>query len=506
MLQILRDKAQSIVIQGIVVIIALVFIFWGVGTNMMNKQEAAIVVNDEEISFQEFQQAYDQAYSRIAQQFGGTIPKGLAESLNIRQQVITQLTQQALLRQGAIEMGLLISGHEIQKEIETMIQFQENGQFNLDRYKTILASNRLSPTKFEKSMRYDLLSQKSITSLSNFAVSPSEFEIKNLYNLEKETVSVSYVALSPDTFMPNIEVLDTDLETWYQGAGNKYLTDPIVKLTYLPFSFKDIGDKITIEDADIQGYYDQHLPEYQLPEKRAARHILFKASPEDSSEVHDGQKLKAAEILDKYIGESERNIVSRFTKARANKPVVLFFDEVEALAQKRQFGDSHKVNTAVSALLTEMDGFESDNEGVLILGATNVPWSLDSAFRRPGRFDRTIFVPPPDKVARKFILRRQLEDRPVAEDLDITPLIGRTSGFSGADLVGLVDTALDYAIEDSQDADNLVPLSGRHFNEALTEVRPSTGEWLAQARGYVDHANKDGLYDDLADFLKKYSR
>ena len=76
MLQILRDKAQSLVIQAIVVIIALVFIFWGVGTNMMNKQEAAIVVNDEEISFQQFQQAYDQAYSRIAQQFGGTIPKG----------------------------------------------------------------------------------------------------------------------------------------------------------------------------------------------------------------------------------------------------------------------------------------------------------------------------------------------------------------------------------------------------------------------------------------------
>jgi peptidyl-prolyl cis-trans isomerase D len=214
MLQILRDKAQSIVIQGIVVIIALVFIFWGVGTNMMNTQEAAIVVNDEEISFQDYQQAYDQAYSRIAQQFGGTIPKGLAESLNIKQQVITQLTQQALLRQGGIEMGLLISGHEIQKEIETMIQFQENGQFNLDRYKTILASNRLSPTKFEKSMRYDLLSQKSITSLSNFAVSPSEFEIKDLYNLEKETISVSYAVLSPDTFMPNIEILGTDLEAW----------------------------------------------------------------------------------------------------------------------------------------------------------------------------------------------------------------------------------------------------------------------------------------------------
>lgn len=216
--------------------------------------------------------------------------------------------------------------------------------------------------------------------------------------------------------------------------------------------------------------------------------------------------IKAADILDQWQGGAEKNVVSYFEQARARKPVVLFFDEVEALAQKRHFGDSHKINTTVSALLTEMDGFESDNEGVLILGATNVPWSLDSAFRRPGRFDRTLFVPPPDKVARKFILNNQLEDRPVDPSLDISPLIGRTSGFSGADLVGLVDTALDYAIEDSQDADDLVPLSGRHFNEALSEVRPSTGEWLAQAGGYAEHANKDGLYDELAGFLKKYGR
>lgn len=297
MLQIFRDKAQSIVIQAIVVIIALVFIFWGVGTNMMNKQEAAIVVNDEEISFQQFQQAYDQSYARIAQQFGGTIPKGLAESLNIKQQVITQLTQQALLRQGGIDMGLMVSGHEVQQEIETMIQFQENGQFNLERYKTILASNRLSPTKFEKSMRYDLLSQKTIDSLSGFAQAPSAFEIENLYNLEKETVSVSYVVVTPDTYLPEIEASDADLETWYQDAGDRYQTDPMVQLTYLPFSFQEIGSKITIEDSAILNYYDQHLTEYQIPEKRRASHILYKASPEDSAEVHDAQRIKAEEIL-----------------------------------------------------------------------------------------------------------------------------------------------------------------------------------------------------------------
>jgi len=297
MLQIFRDKAQSIVIQAIVVIIALVFIFWGVGTNMMNKQEAAIVVNDEEISFQQFQQAYDQAYSRIAQQFGGTIPKGLVDSLNIREQVISQLTQQALLRQGGMEMGLMISGHEIQKEIEGMVQFQENGTFNIQRYKTILASNRLSPTKFEQSMRYDLLSQKSINSLSNFALAPTDFEIVDLYNLEKETVSVSYVMISPDTFAADTDVNDAELTSWYQENGDRYRTDPKIKLTYLPFSFKDIGDKVTIEESAVQSYYDEHLAEYQIPEQRSARHILFKASPEDSSEVHEAQRLKAEEVL-----------------------------------------------------------------------------------------------------------------------------------------------------------------------------------------------------------------
>lgn len=101
MLQILRNKSQSTFIQVIVVIIALVFIFWGVGTNMMNTREVALTVNDDEITFQQFQEAYDQAIANLSGQFGGTLPKGLEESLGIKQQVIEQLIQSSLLRQGA---------------------------------------------------------------------------------------------------------------------------------------------------------------------------------------------------------------------------------------------------------------------------------------------------------------------------------------------------------------------------------------------------------------------
>ena len=299
MLEFLRKRAQSFIIQAIVVMIALVFIFWGVGTNLMNRQEAAIVVDKEEINFQEFQQAYDQAYSRLAEQFGGTLPKGLAETLNIKQQVINQLVQEALLRQGGQEMGLMVSSNEIQKEVESMIQFQEDTGFSMERYKAILASNRLSPEKYEKSLSYELLGTKTVESIAAFSQSASDFEIEDIYNLEKETVSVSFLVVDPETYQADIEINEQDLEQWYKDNGDSYKTEKQVKLTYLPFTFDDVGAKITIDEGAVDTYYDQHLTDYQIPEKRHARHILFKASPDDSEETHQQQMQKAEEVLEK---------------------------------------------------------------------------------------------------------------------------------------------------------------------------------------------------------------
>ena len=216
--------------------------------------------------------------------------------------------------------------------------------------------------------------------------------------------------------------------------------------------------------------------------------------------------VKAADVLDPFVGVAEKRLAELFQKARARKPTVLFFDEVEALAQRRQFGGSDKVNTVVSVLLSEMDGIHASNDGLLFLGATNLPWSLDSAFRRPGRFDRSIFVPPPDRIARKFVLRNLLNQRPHDKTLDLDLIVERTPGFSGADLEALVETATDFAIDDSTQANTIAPLSKRHFAEALKECRSSTGEWLTQAKSYSDYGNQDGLYDDLKDFLSQYAR
>lgn len=252
MLQILRKKAQSTFIQIIVVIIALVFIFWGVGANLNGDRQSALVVNGETITFQEFQQAYDRAYQRLSDQFGGTVPKGLAETFGVKQQVIMQLVQTTLLRQGAEKMGLQVSAQEIQKIIEEMVQFQENGVFNIDRYKTVLAANRMAPTKFEDSMRFDRLSEVAAREISNFAGAVTDFEIEELYRRQNEKIAVNYVQITPDQYVDKVTIDDTKLKAWFETVKDNYKSEPQIKLKYLAFTYDDVGSKIEIDASEAE--------------------------------------------------------------------------------------------------------------------------------------------------------------------------------------------------------------------------------------------------------------
>jgi SpoVK/Ycf46/Vps4 family AAA+-type ATPase len=207
-----------------------------------------------------------------------------------------------------------------------------------------------------------------------------------------------------------------------------------------------------------------------------------------------------------WIGESERKLHALFDKARAAAPAVLFFDEIEALAGKRQYTREATSSKLVSQFLSEMDGFAQNNRGVLILGATNVPWAVDPAFRRPGRFDRVLFVPPPDRAARTAILRLQLDGRPVDPALAPDAIVDRTSGFSGADLGHVVDTAADRAIAASLEQGREVPIGQADLLGALGEVKATTAEWLTTARNYARYANEGGQYDDVLAFLARHGK
>ncbi|MFW2367645.1 MAG: SurA N-terminal domain-containing protein [Desulforhopalus sp.] len=311
MLQILRKKAQSTFIQIIVVIIALVFIFWGVGTNMSGNRQAALVINDDEVTFQEFQQAYDRAYQRLSDQFGGNVPKGLAETFGIKQQVINQLIQGTLLRQGAEEMGLKVSGQEIRQIIEEMVQFQQNGVFSMEQYKNVLAANRMAPTKFEASMRIDRLSEVAAREISNFGAIPTDFEIEELYSQTNEKIGLRFIKISPDHFTDKVVIEDTSLKQWFETVKDNYKTEPEVKLRYLPFTYEAVGNKIEIDGAKVEEYYRENLSDFQTPEQRHARHILLKAGEEDSASVHEAQKKKAEEVLELALGGEDFAALAR---------------------------------------------------------------------------------------------------------------------------------------------------------------------------------------------------
>jgi transitional endoplasmic reticulum ATPase len=207
------------------------------------------------------------------------------------------------------------------------------------------------------------------------------------------------------------------------------------------------------------------------------------------------------DILDMWIGNSEKNLHQLFHRARRNQPCVLFFDEVDALAASRSDLRHSGGRQLINQFLTELDGVQFSNEGVLILAATNAPWHLDTAFRRPGRFDRILFVPPPDAPARASILRLLCQGKPIA-DLDYQFLAQKTDGCSGADLKLVVDLAVEKKLQAAMKTGIPQPLTTKDLGTAASGVKPSTREWFSTARNYAIHANQDGNYDEILKYLK----
>jgi AAA+ superfamily predicted ATPase len=206
------------------------------------------------------------------------------------------------------------------------------------------------------------------------------------------------------------------------------------------------------------------------------------------------------DVLEMWIGQSERNLHELFERARENQPCVLFFDEVDALGANRSDLRQSAGRHLINQFLAELDGVQSSNEGVLILAATNAPWHLDPAFRRPGRFDRIVFVPPPDGPARAGILRILLAGKPV-KDVDVDHLARKTDGFSGADLKAVVDVAIERKLREAIKV-GVQPLTTKDLAAAASTLRPTTKEWFATARNYALYSNQGGLYDDILRFLK----
>lgn len=208
-----------------------------------------------------------------------------------------------------------------------------------------------------------------------------------------------------------------------------------------------------------------------------------------------------SDILNLWLGASEQNLAALFEKARHEAPSVLFFDELDALAFSRSKARSDHTRTLVNEFLNQLDGMSGRNERVLVLAATNMPWDVDEAMKRPGRFDRQIFVPPPDAEARSEMLRAKLTGIP-SEALDLDRLAARMVHFSGADVDGVIENAKDAVLADILATGTERRLGQHDLESGIEETHASTLEWLKTARNLVKFGGGGDQYRGVEQYLR----
>ena len=324
--------------------------------------------------------------------------------------------------------------------------------------------------------------------------------------------------------LERLEVTETDFKHALKGIEPSALREVFVEVP--DTTWEDVGGlegtKERLREA-IQ--WPLEYPEvFQQMDMQAAKGVLMYGPPGTGKTLlakaiaNESQSnfisIKGPELLNKYVGESEKGVREIFEKARANAPTVVFFDEIDSIAGERgkHSGDSGVGERVVSQLLTELDGLE-ELEDVVVIATTNRPDLIDAALLRPGRLDRHIHVPVPDEDARRKIFTVHTQDKPLASDVDLDNLARRTEGYVGADIEALCREASMAATrefiesvepDDVDDSVGNVKVTAEHFEQALEEVTPSVDEETKER--YEEIEERFGKRDTEIEEEEKVSR
>ena len=355
-------------------------------------------------------------------------------------------------------------------------------------------------------------------------------ELSNLSSVEEnvDEVKETKKGVIEETIEEAIETVDElDADVFSQDdereetpklsviTGHKIVNYPVEEVSERTISFEDVGGLENVKEAIrmkiIKPFTTPGL--FTKFNKKIGGGILLYGPPGCGktfiARATAGEcnanfvPVHITDILDPYLGVSSRNVKDIFFQARLKKPCIMFFDEIDSIGYNRNKLTSEHMRPIIDQMLAEIEGIDSSTDKLLLIGATNMPWDVDQAFKRPGRFDRTIFVQPPDLAARISIFKIKLKSKPI-DEINYQFLAEQTELYSGADIENVIEIATENVISHILETGVERNISMEDLLKAIRITTPSTLEWLKTIKNYVKYSNQAGLYDDVETYLAKY--
>jgi peptidyl-prolyl cis-trans isomerase D len=297
MLKFMRTHATSWFIKILLGAIIVVFVLWGMGSIRTKKETVIATVGGDYITRMQFERTYHAVMEYYTRAFGRQLSPDLLKGLNIKQQVLDQLIDAAVVHQEGQRIGLQVSAEELRESIRQDPNFQRGGRFSRALYEQMLGSMGLDNEGFQTMTKRDLLNQRMAHLIGDIAVILTEEEVKRLYFLENEQISLDFVNVSPSAIVRRVTITQSDLEHYYSEHEEEFRTSPRGKVLYVRFSPQAYRTEVTVSPEEVQEYYDMHLDQYQQPERVRVRHILIGVGPEAGPDAVKAAKKKAEKVL-----------------------------------------------------------------------------------------------------------------------------------------------------------------------------------------------------------------
>jgi len=300
MLRILREHASSWMLKGILVLVAVTFIFWG-GYSFFREKKVTYVakVNGITIEWREYNDAFQNTVKQYRDALGPSFSEKMIEELGLKEKIVDGLIDKILILQEAKRLGLSIPDEALRGAIESIPAFQVNGQFDKRNYERFLRLNRMTPDEFEQSQRENLLISKAVSLIRTNGGKVSEEEVLDIYLFENERIDLAFLKIAPDFFKSQVNANDIEMKDYYEKHREEFRIPTFVQIQYLLFRPSDFESKIQVSPDEIKRYYDLRKDTFKIPKQMRVRNILIKAGPQESPDQLETKKKKAEEILEK---------------------------------------------------------------------------------------------------------------------------------------------------------------------------------------------------------------